>query len=126
APSLLKAMEFTAPPATTQVAFGKTTDSAAGVRRAIDLLGLDGLRGKDFFLNPNCNSADATRASPHQDTLTALVRAPKELRCGTLTIRGSSAMSSTREVMEIKSAFTLGKEFGVSVVVFVELKSDGW
>ncbi len=126
APSLLKAMEFAAPPATTQVAFVKTTDRAAGVRRAIDLLGLDGFRGRDFFIKPNFNSADATPGSTHQDTLAALVRALKERRAGPLTIGDRSGMGNTREVMERKSAFTLGKELGANVVVFDELKSDDW
>ncbi|HMF90913.1 MAG TPA: DUF362 domain-containing protein, partial [Candidatus Angelobacter sp.] len=37
-----------------------------------------------------------------------------------------SGMGNTREVMERKSAFTLGKELGANVVVFDELKSDDW
>jgi uncharacterized protein (DUF362 family) len=126
APSVLKAMEFVGPPATTHVAFVKTADRAAGVRRAIDLLGMNGFRGKDIFIKPNFNSADAPPGSTHQDTLAAIVRALKTMGAGPLTIGDRSGMGHTREVMERKNAFTLGKELGANVVVFDELKGDDW
>src|SRR5262249_39095198 len=50
APSLMAGNE--PQPAKTPVAFVKTTDRAAGVSRAIDLLGLERFRGKDLFVKP--------------------------------------------------------------------------
>jgi uncharacterized protein (DUF362 family) len=126
APSLLKAMEFVGPTATTQVAFVKTADRAAGVRRAIDLLAMNSFRGKDIFIKPNFNSADAPPGSTHQDTLAAIVRALKTMGAGPLTVGDRSGMGNTREVMERKNAFTLGKELGANVVVFDDLKTDDW
>src|SRR5215467_5053425 len=92
APSLIKAMEFAAASSISQVAFVKTTDRAAGVRRAIDLLGIKGLRGKDIFIKPNFNSADAPPGSTHQDTLAAVVRALKTMGAGPLTVGDRSGM----------------------------------
>src|SRR5512142_1277642 len=56
-----------------RVAFVKTTDRAAGVSKAIDLLGIKSFKARDLFIKPNFNSADAPPGSTHIDTLTALI-----------------------------------------------------
>jgi uncharacterized protein (DUF362 family) len=127
APSLLKAFEFApAPGAVARVAFVKTTDRAAGVSRAVDLLGLGKFGGKDLFIKPNFNSADATPGSTHEDTLAAVMRKLKALGAGPLTIGDRSGMGNTREVMDKKHAFVLGKELDAKVVVFDELSAADW
>jgi uncharacterized protein (DUF362 family) len=127
APSLLKAFEFApAPGAVARVAFVKTTNRAAGVSRAVDLLGLGKFGGKDLFIKPNFNSADATPGSTHEDTLAAVMRKLKALGAGPLTIGDRSGMGNTREVMDKKHAFVLGKELDAKVVVFDELSAADW
>lgn len=127
APSLLKAWEFApAPGAVARVAFVKTTDRAAGVSRAIDLLAMDKFHGKDLFIKPNFNSADVTPGSTHEDTLAAVVRKLKAMGAGPLTIGDRSGMGNTREVMEKKHAFVMGKELDAKVVVFDELSAGDW
>ena len=78
APSLLRSIDFS-PSGMTQVAFVKTGDRAAGVARAIDLLGLSKFGGKDFFIKPNFNSADATPGSTSEKTLAAIVKKAQDL-----------------------------------------------
>lgn len=126
-PSLLQAFE-PAPSTKAQVAFVKTTDRAAGVARAIDLLGLgkQQFRGKDLFIKPNFNSADATPGSTHIDTLLALTKKLKSMGSGPITIGDRSGMGNTREVMEKKQAFQLGKELDAKIVVFDDLGADDW
>jgi uncharacterized protein (DUF362 family) len=124
APSLLHA--FDVAPSVSHVAFVKTTDRAAGVKRAIDLLGMGKLRGKDFFIKPNFNSSDPTPGSTHEDTLVALMRQLKAMGAGPLTVGDRSGMGNTREVMGKKSAFQMGKELDAKVVVFDELGADDW
>ncbi len=127
APSLLRAIELDQAPSTTaRVAFVKTTDRAAGVARAIDLLGVERLRGKDLFVKPNLNSADVAPGSTHEDTLVALLRKLKAMGSGPLTVGDRSGMGNTREVMGKKSVFQLGKELDAKVVVFDELGPDDW
>ena len=126
APSLLKGVAFAAQSTTVHVAFVRATDRAAGVARAIDLLGLPAFHGKDLFLKPNLNSSDKTPGSTHQDTLAAIVRKLKAMGAGPLTIGDRSGMGNTREVMERKDVFQLGKELGGKVIVFDELNSDDW
>jgi uncharacterized protein (DUF362 family) len=127
APGLLKPMElWETNSVIARVAFVKTTDRAAGVDRAIDLLELRKFAGKDLFLKPNFNSADDTPGSTSEQTLSAMVKKLKALGAGPLTIGDRSGMGNTREVMEQKHAFTLGKELGAKVIVFDELAADGW
>jgi len=125
APSWLNAATFDAP-SVSHVAFVKTTDRAEGVKRAIDLLGLEKFRGKDLFIKPNFNSADPTPGSTHEDTLVALMRKLKAMGAGPLTLGDRSGMGNTREVMGKKSAFQMGKELDAKVVVFDELVADDW
>src|SRR6201993_5198236 len=105
APSLLPA--FDAAPSVSHVAFVKTTDRATGVKRAIDLLGLEKIRGKDLFIKPNFNSSDPTPGSTSEETLAALLRQLKAMGAGPLTVGDRSGMGNTREVMDKKSAFRM-------------------
>jgi len=126
APSWLNAFALDAAPSISHVAFVKTTDRAAGVKRAIDLLGMEKFRGKDLFIKPNFNSSDPTPGSTHEDTLVALMRQLKAMGAGPLTLGDRSGMGNTREVMGKKSAFQMGKELDTKVVVFDELGPDDW
>ena len=126
APTWLNAIAFDAAPATAHVAFVKTTDRASGVKRAINLLGMEKFRGKDLFIKPNFNSSDPTPGSTHQDTLTALMRQLKAMGAGPLTVGDRSGMGNTREVMSKKDAFQIGKELDARVVVFDELGPEDW
>jgi len=126
-PSLLKSIDLSSvAEGTARVAFVKTTDRASGVVRAIDLLGIPRFSGKDLFIKPNFNSADPTPGSTSEETLAALVKKLKTMGAGPLTIGDRSGMGNTREVMETKNAFTLGRELGSKVIVFDDLKHDDW
>jgi uncharacterized protein (DUF362 family) len=109
-----------------RVAFVKTTDRTAGVNRAIDLLEMASMEGKDLFLKPNFNSADAPPGSTHDDTLSALVRRLQAMRAGRITVGDRSGMGNTRAVMERKDIFRMAGELGFEVVVFDDLDASGW
>ena len=111
---------------TSHVAFVKTTDRAAGVKKAIELLGVQPFHGKDLFIKPNFNSADTPPGSTHNDTLVALIRNLKSLGAGPLTLGDRSGMGDTRQVMQAKDVFTLAKEMDAKTVVFDELHADDW
>jgi uncharacterized protein (DUF362 family) len=124
--SVLHSAVLDSAPSVAHVAFVKTTDRAAGIKRAIDLLSLEKFRGKDLFIKPNFNSSDPTPGSTHEDTLVALMRQLKAMGAGPLTVGDRSGMGNTREVMTKKSAFQMGKELDAKVVVFDELGADDW
>ncbi|HUX77027.1 MAG TPA: DUF362 domain-containing protein [Anaerolineae bacterium] len=109
-----------------QVAFVKTQDRAAGVDRALALLEMGSMAGKDLFLKPNFNSADAPPGSTHDDTLSALVRALSGMGAGRITVGDRSGMGDTRRVMEQKGVFRMAEELGFETIVFDELDASSW
>ena len=109
-----------------QVAFVKTTDRAAGVNQALDLLDVPSLEGKDLFLKPNFNSAHAPPGSTHKDTLSALVRRLQAMGAGRITVGDRSGMGNTRAVMERKGIFRMAEELGFGWIVFDDLDAGGW
>jgi uncharacterized protein (DUF362 family) len=108
------------------VAFVKTSERAAGVSRAIDLLQLSRFHAKDVFIKPNFNSADHSPGSTHMDTLAALVRKLRDLGAGPLTLGDRSGMGNTREVMDAKGVFKLAHELDAKTIIFDELNADDW
>jgi uncharacterized protein (DUF362 family) len=125
-PFLSKCEQVAALPPIAQVAFVKTSDRAAGVSRAIDLLQVQRFHKKDVFIKPNFNSADTPPGSTHMDTLAALVRKLRGLGAGPLTLGDRSGMGNTREVMTAKGVFKLGHELEVKTIVFDDLNQDEW
>lgn len=111
---------------TSAVAFVKTTNRAEGVARAIDLLDLASLKGKDLFIKPNFNSADEPPGSTHLDTLGALVKKLRQSEAGRLTIGDRSGMGDTRTVMNSKDVFRFARENGCETLVFDELSENQW
>jgi len=116
----------TAPAGVAQVAFVKTSDRASGVRRAIDLLGINPVSGKSVFLKPNFNSADPPPSSTHPDVLRSLILKLDEMGAGPITIGDRSGMGNTRQVMRTLGIFDLAEELGVGTVVFDELGAEDW
>ncbi len=109
-----------------RVALVRTEDRAEGVRRALDILGINPVQGKRVFLKPNFNSADPAPGSTHPDVLRAYVQRLWEMGAGSLTLGDRSGMGNTRSVMQAKGLFDMARELGFDVVVFDELGADGW
>jgi len=113
-------------PVTSKVAFVKTGDRPEGVRRAIDLLGINPVEGKTVFLKPNFNSAHQAPGSTHPDVLRALVLQLGEMGASRITVGDRSGMGSTREVMREIGVFELAEELGFDVINFDELGAEDW
>lgn len=109
-----------------KVAIVKTEDRVAGLNRALDLLGAEFARGKEVFLKPNFNSADAPPGSTHDSVLRALVERLQNAGAGKVTVGDRSGMGNTRGVMNEKGVFELGKAMDFGVVVFDELPAEAW
>lgn len=109
-----------------QIAFVKTSDRAEGVRKAIDLLGINPVGGKSVFLKPNFNSAHPAPGSTHPDVLRALVSRMTDMGANKITVGDRSGMGDTRQVMERLGIFQLAEELGFETVVFDELPAEGW
>ena len=126
--SLLPAGEVLAGPtaAGARVVLVKTDDRAAGVARAIDLLGVAGFAGAAVFLKANYNSSDPTPGSTHPEVLAALLGALRKMGAGAVTLGERSGMGDTRAVLRTRGALDIAGRFGAKVLVLDELPADGW
>lgn len=109
-----------------RVALVQTDDRAQGVRRALELLEINPVRGKALFVKPNLNSADPFPGSTHPDTLLELVKALRGMGAGGITIGDRSGMGDTRAVMRAKGVQTMAEELGLATLVFDDLPAEGW
>lgn len=108
------------------VALIKTADRADGVRRAIELLGLNPVSGKSILLKPNFNSAHPAPGSTHPDVLRTLIGELNGMGARAITVADRSGMGDTRAVMQQIGVHDLAKELGFDAVSFDELPATDW
>jgi uncharacterized protein (DUF362 family) len=100
------------------LAFVKTRDRAEGVRRAIQLLGINPVQGKQVFLKPNFNSSDPAPASTHPDTLRTLVEELWSLGTKHITVGDRSGQGSSRSVMQELGVLEMAGELEFDTMPF--------
>jgi uncharacterized protein (DUF362 family) len=110
----------------TRLSLIKTRDRMTGIERAVDLLGINPVRGKDVLLKPNFNTADPYPASTHNDTLTQLILQLKKMRAASITIGERCGPPDTADVLKEKGIYDLCKKLGVGLINFEELPESGW
>lgn len=109
-----------------RVALVETEDRAEGVRRALELLGLNPVQGRKVLIKPNYNTADPAPASTHPDVLRSLVEWLRDSSAGSISIGDRSGMAVTRQAMQTAQAFSIAQQYGLTTVVFDEMAADGW
>lgn len=110
----------------TKVSIVKTTDRAAGVRRSVDLLDINPIKGKDVLLKPNFNSADVFPGSTHNDTLLNLIKHLKTMGAKSLSLGERCGPGSTARVMKEKGIHELCERENVRIINFEELPDSEW
>ncbi len=110
----------------TKVSLIKTSKRATGIKRAIDILGINPVRGKNVLLKPNFNTADPFPASTHNDTLTHLILHLKEMGAKNITIGERSGPPHTSDVLKEKGIYELCKKLDVGLINFEELPKSEW
>jgi uncharacterized protein (DUF362 family) len=108
------------------VALVKTTDRAAGVRRAIDLLGINPVAGVDVLVKPNFNSADPAPASTHPDVLRATILQLQEMGATRITVGDRSGQGDAGYIMEKIGGLEMAAELGFDFVDFAGLGRENW
>ena len=106
-----------------RLAFVKTRDRAAGVRKAIELLGINPVQGKRVFLKPNFNSADPAPASTHPDTIRSLIESLQQIGAQHITLGDRSGMGHSRQVMQATGVLGMANELGFDTLSFEDLQS---
>ncbi len=110
----------------TKVSVIKTTDRAAGVKRSIDLLGINPIKNKEVLLKPNFNSADAFPGSTHNDTLLAMIKQLKAMGAKSITLGERCGPGSTARVMREKGIIELCEKENVRIINFEDLPDREW
>ena len=109
-----------------EVAFVMTRDRTEGVRKAIDLLGINPVAGKSVFLKPNFNSSDPAPGSTHPDVLRTTIGKLREMGAQEISLGDRSGMGSTRNVMETIGVYNMGTELGFEVIDFGTMGTGDW
>lgn len=108
----------------TKVSLVKAKNRRDGVRKSIELLKINPVRGRKVVLKPNFNTADPFPGSTHGDTLRELIICLQEMGAERITIGERSGPPNTAEVMEQLGIFRMARELGVDVVNFDELPPE--
>jgi uncharacterized protein (DUF362 family) len=110
-----------------RISLVRTGDRADGVIKAIDILGINPVRGKEVVLKPNFNTTDPAPGSTHVDTLRSLIIKLREMGAKKITLAERSGPGpTTRENMEKKGVFNMAKELGFDIVDLQAMARDGW
>jgi len=110
-----------------KIALIKTSDRALGIKRAINLLGINPIKGKNLLLKPNFNSSDPFPGSTHNDTLTNLILHLKTMGAKSITIgERNGSPRNTSDVLKEKGIYDVCKSLGVSLISFDKLPSAEW
>ncbi|HMK49377.1 MAG TPA: DUF362 domain-containing protein [Thermodesulfovibrionales bacterium] len=108
------------------VALVKTSDRGTGIRKAVEILGVNPVKGQDVLLKPNFNTSDPFPGSTHNDTLVHLILHLKRMGAKSITIGERSGPPNTANVLKEKGIYDLCKEYGVGLINFEELPASGW
>lgn len=109
-----------------KVSLVKTSDRASGITKAVELLRINPVKGKDVLLKPNFNTADPFPGSTHNDTLIHMIQKLKEMGANSITIGERSGPPDTADVMKEKGIYDICKRYNVKLVNFEELPSGQW
>jgi uncharacterized protein (DUF362 family) len=109
-----------------KVSLVRTSDRATGITRAVDLLGINPVKGQDVLLKPNFNTADPFPGSTHNDTLTHLILHLRSRGAKSITLGERSGPPDTADVLKEKGIYDLCKKLGVGLSNFEELPSEDW
>jgi uncharacterized protein (DUF362 family) len=99
---------------------------ADAVRRALALVGADGVARRHVVIKPNFNSADPFPGSTHPDTLAALVESLGQAGARRITVADRSGMGKTQEVLEALGMIGLGRRLGFEAVALDSLPARDW
>ena len=110
----------------TKISLVKTSDRQTGIKKAVELLGLNPVKDKNVLLKPNFNTADPYPGSTHNDTLINLIEQLRHMGAKSLTIGERSGPPDTADVLKQKDIYSICRKMDVRLINFEELPEDGW
>lgn len=109
-----------------KISLVKTSNREIGIRKAIELLSINPVKGQDVLLKPNFNTADPFPASTHNDTLINLILNLKRMGAKSITIGERSGPPPTHSVLKEKGIYEICKKFNVGLINFETLSPNDW
>jgi len=109
-----------------RVVLVRTDSRADGVKKCIDLFGMDPFKGKRVLVKPNLNTSDECPGSTHNDTLVALLTRIREMGATTLAIGDRSGPEPTEQVFQKKGLPAIAGQFDAKLLNFDELGATGY
>ncbi len=109
-----------------KVSLIKISDRAQGIKRAIDILDINPVKGKEVLLKPNFNTADPFPGSTHNDTLSNLLLHLKKMGAKSITLGERSGPQDTSDVLKEKGIYAICEKLDVGLMNFEELPSNDW
>ena len=107
------------------VSLASGPDRGEGVKKSVQALGVNPVKGRDVLIKPNLNTADPAPGSTHNDVLAALIKEIWALGAKTITV-GERSFPPTAEVLEAKKIPQLLKELDARLINFDDLPSKDW
>ena len=108
----------------TKVTLVKSNSRREALRRSIELLKFNPVKGKEVLLKPNFNTADPYPGSTHPDALREMIVYLKEMGAPKITIIERSGPVDSAEVIEVLGVNRIAEELGVEVVNIDELPPE--
>jgi uncharacterized protein (DUF362 family) len=110
----------------TKISIVRTSDRETGIKKAIDLLGINPVKGKNVLLKPNFNTSDQYPGSTHNDTLINLILQLEHMGAKGITIGERSGPSDTDGVLKQKDIYDICRDMRVKLINFEELAEEEW
>jgi len=109
-----------------RISLVKGKDRPASIERAVNLLGINPVEGKDVLLKTNFNTADPFPASTHNETLITLIDKLKKMGASSITIGERCGPPATADVIKQKGIDKICREHGIGLINFEELPEEQW
>jgi uncharacterized protein (DUF362 family) len=101
---------------TTKVSMVKSDNRYDAMKRSIELLNINPVKGKKVLLKPNFNTTDPYPGSTHPETLLGLVEYLNEMGAAGITIVERSGPVDSEQVMKQLGIYALAEKFQLEVV----------
>ena len=108
----------------TKVSLVKTKDRHEAMKRSIELLEINSVKGKKVILKPNFNTADPYPGSTHPETLRGLVEYLGEMGATGITIAERSGPVDSEKVMKELGVFDLAEKYRLEVINIDEMPAE--
>jgi len=110
----------------TKVVVISTNDRIYGVKKSIELLAINPVKGKKVVFKPNFNTADPPPASSHIETIRQIINKLKEMGAKAITLAERSGPAKTAEIFKRKGIYDLAKELDFEIVDLSSLPRDAY